>query len=141
VVEAGLAGVSLLPLVGAFDIPAMRLAEAGIATYPRAVLIHRRELGEELAAAMGDHDACVLVGHGLVTIGTTVAQAVLRALQVDSLARLSLGVLQAGGQLTPISDADRAELPDLGTGFNETLLWRHHVAVLRADGWDIEEPL
>jgi 3,4-dihydroxyphthalate decarboxylase len=140
VVEAGLAGLPLLPIVGAFDIPAMRLAEAGITTYPRAVLVHRRDLGEELARTMGSHDACVLVGHGLVTTGTTVAEAVLRALQVDSLARLSLGVVRAGGRLRSISDADRAELPDLGTAFNEALVWRHHLAVLRADGWDLEEP-
>ena len=139
VVALSLARVPLLPIVGAFDIPALRLAEAGIATYPRSVLVRRPDLGRELAAAMGAADACVLTGHGLVTVGATVAGAVLRALAVDSLARLSLAVVQAGGAPAPIADADRAELPDLGSAFNEELLWRHHLACLAADGWGLDE--
>ena len=137
VVVASLAGLPLLPLVGAFDIPAMRLAEDGIATYPRSVLVHRPDLGRELAAALGAADACVLVGHGLVTVGTTVAAAVLRALAVTSLARLTLALVRAGGTPAAIAAADRAELPDLGTAFNEDLLWRHHLACLDADGWGL----
>jgi 3,4-dihydroxyphthalate decarboxylase len=139
VVAASLAGLPLLPIVGAFDIPAMRLAEAGIATYPRSVLVHRPELGRELASALGGADACVMVGHGLVTTGTSVAEAVLRALAVTSLAALSLAVVGAGGTLAAVPEADRAELPDLGAGFNVALLWRHHLAALAADGWDLAE--
>jgi 3,4-dihydroxyphthalate decarboxylase len=138
VVAASLAGLPLLPIVGAFDIPAMRLAEAGIATYPRSVLVHRADLGQELVAALGGTEACVLVGHGLVTTGATVVAAVLRALAVTSLAALSMDVVAAGGSLVPIPEADRAELPDLGSAFNEDLLWRHHLAVLAADGWDLD---
>ena len=139
VVAASLAGVPLLPIVGAFDIPAMRLAEAGIATYPRSVLVRRPDLGRELAAAMGSADACVLTGHGLVTVGATVAAAVLRALAVDSLARLSLAVVHAGGAPAPIPEVDRAELPELGSAFNTELLWRHHLACLAADGWGLDD--
>lgn len=139
VVAAGLAGLPLLPIVGAFDIPAMRLAEAGITTYPRSVLIRCRELAAELCDAMGTSDACVLVGHGLVTTGATVAAAMLRAIAVDSIARLSLAVVAAGGTLAAIPDADAAELPDLGGAFTEDLLWRHHLASLAADGWDLED--
>ena len=139
VVAASLAELPLLPIVGAFDIPAMRLAEAGIATYPRSVLIHRTELGHELVGAMGHADACVLAGHGLVTAGATIAGAVLRALAVDSLARLSLDVVHAGGRLKPIAERDRAELPDLGSAFNEELLWRHHLACLDGNGWGLDD--
>jgi len=139
VVAAGLAGLPLLPLVGAFDIQAMRLAEAGIATYPRSVLVHTPALGRELVAALGAGEACVLVGHGLVTTGASVAAAVLRALQVDSLARLSLAVVGAGGALAAVPERDRDDLPDLGAAFNEDLLWRHHLAVLAADGWDVRD--
>ncbi len=56
----GLAGLDTRPVFGAFNIPAMRLALAGIPTYPRSVLITRDELGDELAAAMGDSTVCVL---------------------------------------------------------------------------------
>jgi 3,4-dihydroxyphthalate decarboxylase len=137
VVAAGLARLLLVPIFGAYDIPAAHLAAGGIAEYGRSVLIRRPELGRELAAALGDRPACVLHGHGVVTVGTSVAQAVLRALQVDTLARTALAVVAAGGKLQPIPDADLAELPDLGTAFNETLLWRHHLARLALDGLDL----
>ena len=44
VVAADLAGLPLVPLVGAYHIPAARLAADGIATFPRAVLINTDEL-------------------------------------------------------------------------------------------------
>ncbi len=133
IVTLTLAGLDLEPIVGAFDIPATRLAAEGIPVHPRSVLIRRADLAAEMMTSMGDHSACLLTGHGLVTSGTTVAQAVLRALQLDSLARLTLDIRRVGGTPTPIPDADMAELPDLGTGFNEDLLWRHHVACLQTD--------
>ena len=139
VVALGLAGLTLRPIFGAFDIPAARLAADGIPTYPRSVLIRRVELAQEMLSSMGDRPACVLEGHGLVTTGSTVAQAVLRALAVDTLARMSLDVVRAGGHLRDIPPEDLAELPDLGSGFNETVLWRHHLARLAADGLDLPE--
>ena len=139
VVALSLAELPLQPIVGAFDIPALRLAEAGIATYWRSVLVHRADLGRELVGALGTADACVMIGHGLVTVGATVAGAVLRALAVDSLARMALDVVHAGGRLRPIPERDRAELPDLGSAFNEELLWRHHLACLDADGWGLHD--
>ena len=42
VVMADLAGLALRPIVGAYNIPAMRLALDGIPVYPRAVLIRAR---------------------------------------------------------------------------------------------------
>lgn len=133
VVTASLAGVALLPIFGAFDIPAMRLAEAGVPTFARSVLIRRADLAHEMMGAMAGSSVCVLRGHGVVTSGSTVASAMLRALAVDRLARMSLAVIAAGGTLSPIPEADRQELPDLGAAFNETVLWRHHLAVLAAE--------
>jgi hypothetical protein len=74
----------------------------------------------------------VLRGHGLVSVAggeprTAVARAVLQAIAVDSIARMSLTVLAAGGTLQPISDEDLAALPDLGGGFNVDTMWRHLV--------------
>jgi ribulose-5-phosphate 4-epimerase/fuculose-1-phosphate aldolase len=137
VVAAGLAGLTLRPIFGAFDIPAARLAEQGIPTYGRAVLIRRADLAEEMTSAMGTSPACILHGHGVVTVGATVAEAVLRALALDSLARMSLQVVAAGGTLADIPPQDRAELPDLGTEFNQAMLWRHHLQGLKAAGLDL----
>jgi 3,4-dihydroxyphthalate decarboxylase len=139
VVTADLAGVALRPIVGAFNIPAMRLAADGIPVYPRSVLIRRRELAEEMLAAMGTSPVCVLRGHGLTSVGETLAQALARALHVDELARLCLSVARAGAPdpVPEVSEADAAELPDLGSTFNDELLWAHHVAVLRHRGLDV----
>lgn len=134
VVTASQAGVGLRPIVGAFNIPAMRLALDGIPTFARSVLISRRELAEEMVAAMGDRAACILHGHGLTTVGRTVAEAVIRAINVDELARLSLDVARCGGNAQDIPPEDVAELPDLGSGFNDTFLWQFHEARLRHEG-------
>ena len=138
VVAAGLADLPLRPIFGSYDIPAARLAADGIPEYPRSVLIRRPALAHEMLDAMGDRPVCVLRGHGLVSTGATVAAAVLRALAVDRLSRVALHVVQAGGRLTAIPDADLAELPDLGGALNEDSLWRFHLAALAADGWDLD---
>lgn len=140
VVIASVAGLELLPLIGAYNIPAARLAHDGIAVHPRSVLIRSDELAAEMVTSLGDAPAGVLTGHGIVTTGRSVPEAVLRALHVDTLARLTLAVHNAGGQVTAIPEADYAELPDLGSGFNEATLWRHHLAALDADGRALDPP-
>lgn len=126
VVAADLAGLPFVALIGSYDIPAARLAADGIATYPRGVLIRRDELADAMLDAMGERPVCVLRGHGITTVGATVEQAVARALAVDSLARMMCRVAELGGRIEALPDDDLAELPDLGSGFNEELLWRHH---------------
>jgi 3,4-dihydroxyphthalate decarboxylase len=120
----------LLPIYGAYDIPGARLAAGGVPVWPRAALIATDELGESMADALGGRPAIVLRGHGLVTVATgppedAVAEAVLTAHAVDSLARHTLTVLQAGGEPVPISAEDLASLPDLGAGFNVQVMWRY----------------
>lgn len=130
VVVASLAGFALEPIFGAYDIPAARLASAGIPVHPRSLLIRTDELAAEMVTSLGDSPALVLKGHGVVTTGSDVADAVLRALQVDTLARLHLRVRAAGTTPEAIPDADLAELPDLGSAFNRETLWRHHLGAL-----------
>lgn len=137
VVIAALSTLPLMPIFGSYDIPAARLAADGIPVWRRSALIRRRDLAAAMLDVMGERPVCVLRGHGLVATGPTVADAMLRALAVDRLARISLGVVQAGGTLTTIPDDDLAELPDLGQAFNRDVLWRHHLACLAADGADL----
>jgi ribulose-5-phosphate 4-epimerase/fuculose-1-phosphate aldolase len=137
VVVASLANVPLVPLFGSYDIPATRLAAGGIPTYQRSVLIRSAATAAEMLAAMGDRPALVLKGHGVVTVGESIGEAVLRALAVDRLSRIALQVIHASGTPSPIPDHDLAELPDLGPGLNHESSWRFHLASLRADGWDL----
>jgi 3,4-dihydroxyphthalate decarboxylase len=134
VVTADLAGLALRPIVGAYNIPAMRLALAGVPVYSRAVLIRRAGLAAEMAAAMGEAPVCVLRGHGIAAVGTSVAEAVLRVLNLDSLARMTLGVAAVGGRPADLPAEDIAELPDLGATLNERYLWQHHLARLEHAG-------
>ena len=137
VVVASLAGLALEPIFGAYDIPAAHLAAAGIPVHLRSVLIRTDDLAAEMVASLGNAVALVLKGHGVVTIGADVAEAVLRALQLDTLARIHLRVRSAGTIPEVIPSADLAELPDLGGAFNRETLWRHHLAALDQDGFGL----
>ena len=130
VVAADLAGLAIRPIVGSFDIPGTKLAAGGVPVYQRGVLVNSRTLASEVVAAMAGRPAVVMRGHGLTTAGSSVQEAVLRAVSVDVLARLSLQVVSAGGRLVDLPAEDLAQLPDLGAGFNEGVAWRHEISRL-----------
>lgn len=132
VVAADLAGITLRPIYGAYDIPGAWLARAGVPVYERAVLIRNSALGKEMVAAMRGRAVVILRGHGITSAAATVQQAVLQAISLNELARMSLRVRAAGGALRDIDDADWDDLPDLGPGLNTDAAWRHEVA--RLDG-------
>ena len=137
VLLAGLEGVPLRPVFGAYHIPAARMALDGVPVYPRSVLVRRPELGREVAAALGSSPVLVMRGHGITAVGSgphAVEQAVVRALALDVLARVSLESARLGGRAPELSPEDVAELPDLGGAFNDVMLFRHHLARLRQEG-------
>jgi 3,4-dihydroxyphthalate decarboxylase len=134
VLVCGVAGLALRPIFGSYNIPAMRLALDGVPVYPRSVLIRRPELAHEMIAAMGERPVCVLKGHGITVTGESVEQAVVRALNLNALAEVTLAVAQAGGRAEEIPAEDVAELPDLGSAFNDLAVWRHHVAKAQSRG-------
>jgi ribulose-5-phosphate 4-epimerase/fuculose-1-phosphate aldolase len=136
----------LVPLYGAYDIPGARLAAGGIPMWDRSALIRTDDMAGAMADALGDRPVVILRGHGLVSVAEgdaalAVPRAVLQAAAVDGLARMSLAVRQAGGTPRPIADADLAELPDLGGGFNVETMWRHlltrvgNPALVKTDHW------
>lgn len=128
VLLCGIGGLALRPVFGAYDIPAMRLAADGIPVYQRAVLIRRVELADELLAVMGPRPVAILRGHGLTATGSTIAQAVARSVAVNVLAGVTLGLARAGLAAAEVPADEVAELPDLGSAFNDEMLWRHLTA-------------
>ncbi|ETZ56250.1 class II Aldolase and Adducin N-terminal domain protein [Mycobacterium sp. MAC_080597_8934] len=128
VVAADLAGISLRPIYGAHDIPGAWLARGGVPVYERAVLIRDSRLARDMVAAMRGRPVVICRGHGITSAAATVPQAVLQAISVDALARMSLRVRAAGGTLRDIDDADWDDLPDLGPAFTAEAAWRHEVA-------------
>ncbi|HEX4559071.1 MAG TPA: class II aldolase/adducin family protein [Mycobacterium sp.] len=133
VVAADLAGISIRPIYGAYDIPGAWLARDGVPVYQRTVLIRNSALGKEMVAAMRGRPVVICRGHGITSVAATVPQAVLQAISLDALARMLLRVRSAGGVLRDIDDADWDDLPDLGPAFTAEAAWRHEVARLRAD--------
>ncbi|HEV7579286.1 MAG TPA: class II aldolase/adducin family protein [Mycobacterium sp.] len=133
VVAADLAGVTMRPIYGAYDIPGAWLARAGVPVYERAVLIRSSALGKEMVTAMRGRPVVICRGHGITSAAATVPQAVLQAISLDALARMSLRVLSTGGTLRDIDESDWADLPDLGPAFTADAAWRHEVARLRTD--------
>jgi ribulose-5-phosphate 4-epimerase/fuculose-1-phosphate aldolase len=141
VLLAGLEGIPMRPVFGAYNIPAARMALDGVPVYPRSVLVRRPELGREVAAALGGADVLVLRGHGIATVGSgphAVEQAVVRALALDVLARVSVESARLGGNAAELTAEDVAELPDLGGSFNDVMMFRHHLARLRHEGLLLE---
>jgi ribulose-5-phosphate 4-epimerase/fuculose-1-phosphate aldolase len=134
VMVADLAGVQLRQVFGAYNIPASRLAHQGVPVYARSVLVRTPELGRAVAATVGDSGACILRGHGIVTTGESVEQATLRALDLVELSRVATEVALLGGRPQLLPDDDRAQLPDLGSAFNDSSRWRHYVGLLAVAG-------
>ncbi|OBK86071.1 3,4-dihydroxyphthalate decarboxylase [Mycolicibacter heraklionensis] len=130
VVAADLAGITIEPAYGAFDIPGAWLARRGVPVYPRAVLIRTTELGKEMVSAMAGKPVVICRGHGITSAAATVRQAVLQAISLDQLASMSLRIRCAGGTCKPIDEADWADLPDLGPAFTADAAWRHELARL-----------
>jgi ribulose-5-phosphate 4-epimerase/fuculose-1-phosphate aldolase len=130
VVAADLAGIALRPIYGAYDIPGAHLVRGGIPVYQRAVLIRTPRLGQEMVKAMNGRPVVVCRGHGIASAAPTVQQAVLQAISVSELARMSLQIVCAGGTLRDIDDDDWADLPDLGAQFNTGAAWRYEIARL-----------
>jgi len=128
----GLAGLELRPIFGAFDPYATGIAVAGVPVYPRPWLIDSPERARELTAAMTGHDACLLRGHGIVTVGATVEEAVIRAIKLETLARVTWQLHAAGVAPRDLAADELAAFGGVGGPIpgGERWLWRHYVRAL-----------
>jgi ribulose-5-phosphate 4-epimerase/fuculose-1-phosphate aldolase len=127
---AGLAGLAIRPVFGAFNIPAMRLALAGVPVYQRPILITRSELAAEMVAAMDGRPVCLLAGHGIAVAAGSVEEATVMAADLHVLLTVTVELARLGAEPPELTDEDLAELPDLGSEFNTQTAWRALVAEL-----------
>jgi 3,4-dihydroxyphthalate decarboxylase len=137
-----LLGLELKPIFGAFDPNAMALAAIGIPIFPRSILVRERAVGEALVECMNYKNVCILRGHGIVTTGATVQEATIRAIQLETLAGITLEIAKAGGTPNLISPEDQEYFRRMREGqdskasshgkdvFNWT--WRHYCRLLEA---------
>jgi ribulose-5-phosphate 4-epimerase/fuculose-1-phosphate aldolase len=108
----------------------MRMALEGIPLFPRSYLVNRAELAAPMIEVMGEKSICVMKGHGITVTGKTVEEATVRALNFNTLARATLQAAQIGRSAPAILPNDIENLPDLGSIFNDTWVWRYYVRKL-----------
>lgn len=75
-------------------------------TWACPLLVTDTELGGELAAALGQHKACHLQGHGIVSVATTLQEATVQAIHLEQLAEISYKALAAGQQPRVITETE-----------------------------------
>ncbi len=79
----------LLPLYGAYDPSSLGLLMEGIPTYPSSIQVSNDALGEQFAASMRGHRACLMRGHGITTCGGSVEEATMTAIKLNELAEMN----------------------------------------------------
>ncbi|HEY6275314.1 MAG TPA: class II aldolase/adducin family protein [Streptosporangiaceae bacterium] len=137
VVACTVADVPLRPIAGAYNVPAMRLALGGIPVYGFAGLIRTAARAGGLLAAIGDRPVCLLRGHGLVATGESVAAAMLAAIDVHALAKLTVTCWQMGRVPLEVDPGDHPDLPVFGPGYHEQV-WRFYAARAGQAGGPLE---
>jgi 3,4-dihydroxyphthalate decarboxylase len=129
----GISELEFKPIFGAYNMPAMRMALQGIPVYPRSVLVTRPDLAAQMIEIMGDNNVCLMKGHGITVTGKTVEETTVRAINFHILAQVTLEVARLGISAATLPPEDIAELPDLGSTFNDIWGWKHYVRKLDSD--------
>jgi ribulose-5-phosphate 4-epimerase/fuculose-1-phosphate aldolase len=101
----GVADLKFRPVVGAYDPGVLAIAAAGVPVYPRSVLINSPALAAELIAVMAEKNCCLMKGHGITVVASSVEAVTLLALRLEKLARITLELSRLGNS-TDISRGD-----------------------------------
>jgi ribulose-5-phosphate 4-epimerase/fuculose-1-phosphate aldolase len=127
--------IPLVPVVGAFDPAALSYAVNPPPVYPFSWLINSAERGAELARLMSGHDACILRGHGIVTVGATVQQATVRAIRLNTMALASAAshLVGSGYRLSEEEIAELAVSDGPSSAAAERETWLHYAQLAVPD--------
>jgi HCOMODA/2-hydroxy-3-carboxy-muconic semialdehyde decarboxylase len=111
VIPFGVAGVPLRPVLaqGGFlppETPVFEIREATGPVASRGMLVTNSALGAFLAKKLGAAPAILLRGHGDAVVGTSVKEAVVRALYVSLNARVQSEAMRLGPTITALDDAE-----------------------------------
>ena len=139
----GIAGVELRPIFGSYDPSAMQLALEGVPVFPRSILISEPAVAHAMLEAMGQKQVCILKGHGITVTGATVEQATVRAIKLETLARVNWQARLAG-EVPSISDEDqewyRRPAPQRQRRTTEAV-WRYYLQLLEQRGLLLHDPV
>jgi ribulose-5-phosphate 4-epimerase/fuculose-1-phosphate aldolase len=101
-VAVGALGVPLRP----YSHEANLFVPPDVARFTGGDLILTAELGQRVATALGDRNACLLVNHGIVVAAADVPTATVTAYLLDRACRMQLAVMSAGGGTTWSSEQE-----------------------------------
>lgn len=94
-----IAGKEILPIFAR----GVESVSLGIPIFENSSAIDTEELGQVLAETLGQHRACLLQAHGLVTVGRTVEEACIAASNLEQNAKIQL-ITSLIGNPRPMSD-------------------------------------
>ena len=124
----------ILPLYGAYDPSGLRIYMDGIANYRRSILISNDERGKEFSQAIGDKRVCLMRGHGITSVGTSVQDATITAIKLNQLAEMNYQASLLGDP-EPIPEEDIKAFANIGNMTTEggrrttghmTSAWRYY---------------
>lgn len=107
------------------------------------LLIRDRELGRHLARSLGDHPLILMRGHGVTVVGTSLRQAVFRAVYTEANARIQTAALGLGAiTCLTAAEAKAAEAANDGQIGRAWDFWalQAHVRVSEFAGSSAERP-
>ncbi|HEY7066138.1 MAG TPA: class II aldolase/adducin family protein [Chloroflexota bacterium] len=93
----GITGVELRPIFLAYDPSAARFGFDGVPVFPRSMTLQRPEEVWPMLELMGDKTYCLMRGHGITVYGASVPEATVRAVKLETLARINWHAAQRGG--------------------------------------------
>ena len=137
--------VPLRPIYGAYDPHGLRLVLGGIPIFDKSILIERPALGEELAATMGQHSACLMRGHGITTAANSIEEAALVAIHLNDLAKMTYSSHLLGGvrDIAP-EEQEVFRMMEINAGYGgmqpgrpsgrAVSLWRYYVRLTSEPG-------
>ncbi|MFM0123897.1 class II aldolase/adducin family protein [Paraburkholderia sp. RL18-101-BIB-B] len=133
-------GLELQPIFGAYDPNSMYLAAEGVPMFPRAMLVRDAATGQQLVKSMQNKSVCLMYGHGVATVGASVEEATIKAIQLETLASITLECAKAGKPPMLLGEEDQMYFKRLREAQNAKLsahnkdvfkwTWRHYVSVL-----------
>jgi ribulose-5-phosphate 4-epimerase/fuculose-1-phosphate aldolase len=93
----GITTIDLRPLFLAYDPSSARLGFDGVPLFPRTHTLQRPEEVWPMLELMGDKSYCLMRGHGITVYGGSVEEATVRAIKLETLARINWQAAQRGG--------------------------------------------
>src|SRR5262245_51276651 len=95
--------------------------------YTRAATLNTKDQVHAMQKVMGDSNSCILRGHGLIVAGSSVEQATITAIKIDTLAKMNLQAASIG-KVPSIPDEDISAFQSRTGRGNSSAegLWRYY---------------